>query len=83
MLKSPRFPPFHRDRHLDCQEILEDRVNIIVDDARAAGWSVEELATALVELADNMVLGHRSNQQMELALGAARRQGWRWSFGSW
>jgi hypothetical protein len=82
MLKSPRFPPFHPDRHQDCQELLEDRVNIIVDDALAAGWSIEELATALVELADNMVLGHRSNQQMELALGVARRQGWRWSFGS-
>lgn len=81
MLKPPRFPALHPDRHLDCQELLEDRFNIIVDDARAAGWSVEELAVALVELADNMVLGHRSNEDVELALGLARRDGWRWNFG--
>lgn len=81
MLTSPRFPARHPDRHIDCQEILEDRVITIVDDARAAGWSVEEIAVALVELADNMVLGNRANANMETTIGVARAQGWRWSFG--
>lgn len=71
MLTSPRFPARHPDRHIDCQEILEDRVITIVDDARAAGWSMEEIAVALVELADNMVLGHRANVNLEAALIAA------------
>jgi len=80
MLKPPRFPVRYPNRHIDCQEILEDRVTTIVDDARAAGWSVEEIAIALLELADNMVLGHTANASMEAALGLARGQGWRWSF---
>lgn len=80
MLKSPQFPARHPDRHIDGQEFLEDRVVTIVDDARAAGWSVEEIAVALVELADNMVLGHRANVNLEAALGVARGNGWRWNF---
>lgn len=76
MLKSPLFPARHPDRHVDCQEILEDRIITIVDEARAAGWSVEEIAVALVELA----LGHRANLNLEAALGAARDNGWRWTF---
>ena len=80
MPTSPRFPARHPDRHIDCQEILEDRILTIVDDARAAGWWVEEIAVALVELADNMVLVHRANLNLEAALGAARDNGWRWTF---
>jgi hypothetical protein len=81
MLNSPRFPTHHPDRHIDCQEILEDRINIIMDDARAAGWSTEEIAVAIVELADNLVLGQRANDDMEAVFDLARHQGWRWRFG--
>jgi hypothetical protein len=53
---------------------LEDRINIIMDDARAAGWSTEEIAVAIVDLANNLVLGQRANDDMEAVFDLARQQ---------
>jgi hypothetical protein len=60
----------HPDRFLCCQEALDGAFSSIGDAAVAAGWSDEEVAAALVELADNYMLALIANRSLdgELAL---------------
>lgn len=74
LARTPFFPPMdrlasppagdHPDRFLRCQEALEDAFSSIGDAAAAAGWSEEEVAAALVELADNYMLALISNRSL-------------------
>jgi hypothetical protein len=59
-----RTPPHeaHPDRFLHCQEQMETAFTAMVEAAVLSGWHPEEVAAALVELADNhmlAVLAHR------------------------
>lgn len=62
-MKSPRLPDQYPDRHLDCQEGLEDGFAALVDDGLAAGWSVADITVALVELADHRMLADAANEE--------------------
>lgn len=55
-IKPPAQPGPYPDRHLHCQMLMEERFRAVLDDAVAAGWALDEAATAMVELADNQVL---------------------------
>jgi hypothetical protein len=56
-IKPPAVVEDHPDRDLECQAALSDAFGDLADRAEAAGWSDEEVATALSTLADNRMLG--------------------------
>lgn len=51
----------HPDRHLACQEAIEPAFLALTDVAVASGWGCNEVAEALVELADNHMLALAAN----------------------
>lgn len=55
MIPTPRLPPAHPDRTLDCEMAAEDAFRALADRIEAAGWTGEEVAAALVSLARNHV----------------------------
>jgi len=55
MIKPPAFSPGHPDRILDCEMSVEDEFCALTDRIRAAGWSEDEAAAALLSLALNYV----------------------------
>jgi hypothetical protein len=70
-MKSPRLPGPYPDRHLECQEALESRIIAIIDDGTAAGWSVADITTALIALADNLMLADAANGETDRQIAAA------------
>lgn len=62
-MRGPRRGNDYPDRHLECQEDLEAGVIAIIDEGRAAGWSVRDITTALVALADNLMLADEANAE--------------------
>jgi hypothetical protein len=53
------------DRFLQCQEAMADEVADVALSAVTAGWQPEEVAAALVELADHMMLGIIATRDLE------------------
>lgn len=70
-----RHPPSeaHPDRLLRCQEALEDAVLAAVDAVSLAGWTPEEVAAALIELADNHMLSLLANRDLASELAALKK----------
>lgn len=66
-IAPPRTGP-HPDRFLDCQEALSSGFAKVASTAVAAGWDPEEVAAALVELADHLMLGMIANRQLAIDL---------------
>jgi hypothetical protein len=66
-------PASHPDRFLQCQEAMEDAVLAAAEAARLAGWTTEEVAAALVELADNHMLSVLANRDLSRELAAFKR----------
>ena len=73
-MRSPRLPTDYLDRHLECQEVLEQRVIAIIDDGKAAGWSTRDVTTALIALADNLMLADEANKQTDRDIAEALRR---------
>ena len=55
MMKSARSS---HDRHLDCQEALEDGLRDLIDQAVIAGWKPHEVFDALASLVRNSRLAY-------------------------
>ncbi len=55
-IPPPTLPPGDPDRHLKCQEALDVALQEVAQAAMKAGWDQQEVAAALVELADAQVL---------------------------
>ncbi|WP_296434657.1 MULTISPECIES: hypothetical protein [unclassified Rhizobium] len=70
----PPPPDFHPDRFLRCQEALADGVSEVALAGIAAGWCPEEVAAALVELADNAMLAVLATRDVERDLALLRRR---------
>ncbi|KOF17899.1 hypothetical protein AC244_16195 [Ensifer adhaerens] len=69
-IAGPKHPKSLSDRELLYQEAIEAEFQSVADRAYQAGWSREEVATALMELADNNFLAMNSNAEMfELGAG--------------
>lgn len=62
-MKPPRSSLPYPDRHLECQEAIEARIVAVIDEGRGAGWSVSEIAAALIDLADNLMLADAANAE--------------------
>jgi len=74
MITPPRHPTNYADRNLDCQEAIESRVIAIIDDARAAGWSIHDITLALTDLADNLMLQARANEATDCQISELLRK---------
>jgi len=56
VITSPRQHVTGPDRHLDCQEALEDEFVALIDRAEVAGWTRPEILAALIDLCANRAL---------------------------
>jgi hypothetical protein len=63
----------HPDRFVRCQEAMDDAFALVAAAAVEAGWHPEEVAAALVELADNHTLSVLANRDMERDLAVLRK----------
>lgn len=64
--ESEKNPP---DRRLSCQEAIEPAFQAVAEMARRSGWSTDEVATALVDLADNHILALTANTETTRQIG--------------
>ena len=64
-MNKPRQTGSYPDRRIDCQFAMEGRFLELIDDAEDAGWSAEEAVAALIDLADNHVLGLKANEDTD------------------
>ena len=62
------------DRSLDCEFALEPAFLALVGVAQAAGWKTTEIDLALVNLADNHMLGETENLRTDQAIQEALRR---------
>lgn len=70
-MKSPRLPGPYPDRHIECQETIEASVIAIIDEGKAAGWSIADVTAALSALADNLMLADAANGETDRQIAAA------------
>jgi hypothetical protein len=72
-----RLPPppssGHPDRFLQCQEAMDDAVASVASAAVDTGWTPEEVAAALVELADNLMISVLANRDLERDLAVLKQ----------
>jgi hypothetical protein len=73
-MKTPRHPPGNPDRYLECQESLEAKILSILDEGRAAGWTTAEITSALIDLADHIMLADAANREVDKDIAAALRR---------
>jgi hypothetical protein len=75
IMKSIAPPPMNRnpDRFLVLQEEMADGVSELAVSAMEAGWRPEEVAAALVELADHLMLGVIASRDLDRDLASVRR----------
>jgi len=64
----------HPDRFLQCQEAMAGAISDVAMAAVEAGWKPEEVASAMVELADHMMLGMIANRDRDQDLTIIRRR---------
>jgi hypothetical protein len=70
-IPSPKTPAVHPDRFLNCQEAMADAFCQLAEQAVAAGWREDEVAGALVDLADCHMLALASNLDTERLIAEA------------
>jgi len=62
----------HPDSFLRCQEATDDVMAAVALAAVDAGWTPEEVAAALVELANNLMLSVLANRDLDRNLAGLR-----------
>ena len=55
-IDPPRLPLFHPVRAIECQDAIAGVVTKMIDDAEVAGWTVHEITTAIIALADSIAM---------------------------
>lgn len=71
---APPTTDSHRDSFLQCQEAMAGAFTDVALEAVEAGWKPEEVAAALVELADHLMLGMIANRNLGQDLSILRRR---------
>jgi hypothetical protein len=62
------------DRFLQCREAMAGAFVDVAMAAVKAGWKLEEVSAAMVELADHMMLGLIANRDLDRDLSILRRR---------
>ncbi|KQS89827.1 hypothetical protein [Rhizobium sp. Leaf386] len=71
-ITAPRITFDHPDRFLSCQEVIDAAARDMIAAAVRAGWTEQEATAALVEVADNRMLGLAANAATEQKIAAAK-----------
>ncbi|MFG1270813.1 hypothetical protein V5F40_22945 [Xanthobacter sp. DSM 14520] len=69
-IDGPRRPEGHPDRVLDCEMMLEGAFRQLADTGERAGWTGDEVAQALLRLAQAHIEGRRADGESSGASGA-------------
>jgi len=64
-IPGPKVPASNPDRHVLCEEAIEDAFVNVATLAEAAGWDGDEVAAALVSLADRQMMGRLVNAKLD------------------
>lgn len=67
-------PPDEENRHLLCQMAIELPLKDLIEAAVAAGWEETEVLTAIIEVADNLMLAHGHNAELNALLAELKRK---------
>ncbi|WP_105430253.1 hypothetical protein [Neorhizobium sp. T6_25] len=73
-IPPPTVPEDAENRHLFCQMAIEIPLQDLIQAAVKAGWDEPEVLTAIIEVADNLMLAHGSNAELDALLKALRRK---------
>ncbi|MFJ6328499.1 MULTISPECIES: hypothetical protein [unclassified Rhizobium] len=73
-IPPPTLPPEDPDRHLKCQDAIHVAFSDLARAAVEAGWDEQEVATALVEVADAHVLTVIENAGLVDALSRFKKR---------
>lgn len=73
-MKPPRSHGDYPDRHLECQEALEPIIGSLIEEGMAAGWTVAEITSALIDLADHQMLADAANRKVDIDIREALRK---------
>ncbi|MDK4720163.1 hypothetical protein PH552_12490 [Rhizobium sp. CNPSo 3968] len=73
-IPPPTLPPGDPDRHLKCQDAVHVAFSDLARAAVEAGWDEQEVATALVEVADAHVLTVIENAGLDVALDQIKKR---------
>ena len=65
-IAAPKRPDHYPDRSLDCQLALEPALQDLAKRTQAAGWSEDDVSTALMQSAHNDISGIIANRKTEL-----------------
>ena len=71
-IHPPRHSADHPDRALECAFALEPAFAKLEADAMAAGWTSDEVAIALMDLAKGALLALAENRRSQAAIDVAR-----------
>lgn len=66
----PLDPDDNESRYLECQLAIEARLQALV----GSGWGEQEVLSAVIEVADNLMLANMSNSEFEKLLRPANRR---------
>lgn len=69
-----RLKPASPDRHIDCQQAMNDRLFALMNEAAEAGWSEREVAEAVQELTLAWRRWRREKRHTDAQVAAARAQ---------
>ncbi|WP_105382439.1 hypothetical protein [Neorhizobium alkalisoli] len=72
-IPPPTVPLRDENRALLCQMAIELSLQDLVDAAIKAGWNETEVLGAIIEVADNLMLAHGANAELNAMLKALRR----------
>ncbi|OHV81586.1 hypothetical protein LCM4573_21110 [Rhizobium sp. LCM 4573] len=73
-IPSPTLPMGDENRHLFCQMAVEIPLQDLIEGAVKAGWEETEVLTAIIEVADNLMLAAGANAEVEALLYALKRK---------
>lgn len=74
-ISAPKTPDDYPDRSLDCQQALDDSFLALRLAGEQAGWTEEDVAIALLELARDNIEGMKADREMRGAIEVARWTG--------
>jgi len=76
MITFPERPATGSDenRHILCQMSVERPLQDLIENAVRHGWSDLEVLSAIIEVADNLVLATGANSELEQLLSGLRKR---------
>jgi hypothetical protein len=72
-ISPPKHSTDHPDRGIDCEFAIEPVFQQVVRDAMAAGWTGDEVSSAMIQLALNHLDGELADRTTQVDIEAAAR----------